>query len=57
MDILNIDKAGKDAVDEAAIKLDPVLKAAITQAVTEFEAALNRVLDGRTITINLGGKQ
>ncbi len=53
MDI-GLEKAAKTAVDEAAIKLDPMLDAAITHAL----AGLSGLLDGRTITftITIGGK-
>lgn len=51
---LNLPKAATAAVDEAAIKLDPVLKAAIQEALT----GLSGLLDDRTITftIHIGAK-
>lgn len=56
MDI-GLDKAAKELVDEAALKLDPVLTAAIDHALAGLKDVLSSVLDGRTITITLGGKK
>lgn len=46
---IDIDKAAKDAVDEAALKLAPILQALVTAAVTQLKDALI----GRTITITI----
>lgn len=49
MDIIGLDKAGKDAIDEAAVKLDPLVQAAIEKAL----AGLKELLVGRVITITI----
>lgn len=46
---IDIDKAAKDAVDEAALKLTPVLDALVTKLLT----GLSGLLVGRTITISI----
>lgn len=46
---VDVDQAAKDAVDEAAIKLDPMIQAAIVQLL----AGLRTLLVGRTITIKI----
>ena len=46
---LKLDKAAEAAVDEAAIKLDPMLKAAIEHALD----GLKHLLVGRTVTFTI----
>ncbi len=50
---LNLPKASVAAVDEAAIKLDPILKAAIDHALSGLRITLESILVGRTIVITI----
>lgn len=52
MDI-GLDKAAKTAIDEAAIKLDPMLEAAIKHALDGLKETLQTLLVGRKVTINV----
>jgi len=47
---LNLPKAAAAAVDEAAIKLDPVLKTAIAEGGAALKSVLADVFDGYTVT-------
>lgn len=46
---IDIDKAAKDAVDEAALKLAPVLDLTVDKLIAELKG----LLVGRTITITI----
>ncbi len=51
-----LDKAAKTAVDEAAIKLDPMVTALIDHAIAGIEKTLRDLLVGRTFTFTISIK-
>lgn len=49
----DLDKAGKDAVDEVADKIVPLLEPVLDSALAKLTEALKGVLVGRKITITI----
>lgn len=49
----DLDKAGKDAVDEVATKIVPLLEPVIDSALAKLADALRSVLVGRKVTITI----
>jgi hypothetical protein len=50
---LDLDKAGKDAVDEVATKIVPLVEPLLDAAIDKLAAALKATLVGRKITITI----
>lgn len=53
MALIDVDKAAKDAVDEAGLKIVPLLEPILTAAVLKLTGELKTLLVGRKITITI----